>query len=84
MDAKKYIKEINLFLFDMDGTLYLGDRLYDFTKELLEFEKKYSKSLNEYIDEPITEICGVKMRIILSKNIWSLWSALLLKKYRSR
>ncbi len=23
----------NLFLFDMDGTLYLGDQLYDFTKE---------------------------------------------------
>lgn len=29
------IKNIKLFLFDMDGTLYLGDRLYDFTKELL-------------------------------------------------
>lgn len=26
---------IKLFLFDMDGTLYLGDQLYDFTKELL-------------------------------------------------
>ncbi len=25
----------NLFLFDMDGTLYLGNQLYDFTKELL-------------------------------------------------
>ena len=25
----------NLFLFDMDGTLYLGDQLYEFTKELL-------------------------------------------------
>ncbi len=34
MDALKF-KEINLYLFDMDGTLYLGDRLYDFTKELL-------------------------------------------------
>ena len=29
------IQDIKLFLFDMDGTLYLGDRLYDFTKELL-------------------------------------------------
>ncbi|MBQ8840106.1 MAG: HAD-IIA family hydrolase [Clostridia bacterium] len=29
------IKEKKLFLFDMDGTLYLGNRLYDFTKELL-------------------------------------------------
>ena len=30
------IKNIQLFLFDMDGTLYLGDQLYDFTKELLQ------------------------------------------------
>lgn len=30
------IKDIKLFLFDMDGTLYLGDRLFEFTKELLE------------------------------------------------
>lgn len=30
------IKNIKLFLFDMDGTLYLGDQLFDFTIELLE------------------------------------------------
>lgn len=29
------LKNQNLFLFDMDGTLYLGDQLYSFTKELL-------------------------------------------------
>lgn len=29
------IEQIKLFLFDMDGTLYLGERLYPFTKELL-------------------------------------------------
>ena len=29
------LKHCKLFLFDMDGTLYLGDRLYSFTKELL-------------------------------------------------
>lgn len=29
------LKQYNLFLFDMDGTLYLGDQLYSFTKELL-------------------------------------------------
>lgn len=54
------IKETKLFLFDMDGTLYLGDRLYDFTKELLATIKenggKYmfmtnnsSKSVADYI-----------------------------------
>ena len=50
----------NLFLFDMDGTLYLGDQLYEFTKELLakirEKGKRYlfmtnnsSKSVADYV-----------------------------------
>ena len=30
------LKKMKLFLFDMDGTLYLGSRLYDFTVELLQ------------------------------------------------
>ena len=29
------IRSLRLFLFDMDGTLYIGDRLFSFTKELL-------------------------------------------------
>ena len=29
------LKKKKLFLFDMDGTLYLGNRLYDFTNDLL-------------------------------------------------
>ena len=33
---KSILKEMKLFLFDMDGTLYLGNRLYDFTIELLQ------------------------------------------------
>lgn len=37
------IKEMELFLFDMDGTLYLGDRLYSFTRELLQTIKKSGK-----------------------------------------
>lgn len=54
------LKEKKLFLFDMDGTLYLGNRLYDFTNELLGVIKarggKYmfmtnnsSKSVLDYI-----------------------------------
>lgn len=54
------LKNIKLFLFDMDGTLYIGDRLYDFTKEMLAAikgqGKKYmymtnnsSKSVKDYI-----------------------------------
>ncbi len=56
----KRFENIKLFLFDMDGTLYLGNRLYDFTNELLETIKsiggKYmfmtnnsSKSVRDYI-----------------------------------
>ncbi len=54
------LKDIKLFLFDMDGTLYLGNRLYDFTVELLctikAQGKRYmfmtnnsSKSVEDYI-----------------------------------
>ena len=35
MTTAEAIRSLKLYLFDMDGTLYLGDRLYDFTKELL-------------------------------------------------
>jgi len=35
MDFAKTIAGMKLFLFDMDGTLYLGNRLYDFTVDLL-------------------------------------------------
>ena len=37
------IKNIKLFLFDMDGTLYLGDRLFNFTKDLLNKIRKNGK-----------------------------------------
>ena len=36
MDRNEIISSMRLFLFDMDGTLYLGSKLYSFTKELLE------------------------------------------------
>ena len=32
---EKIVQKTRLYLFDMDGTLYLGDRLYDFTPALL-------------------------------------------------
>lgn len=36
MTIAEQIRTLKLFLFDMDGTLYLGNRLFDFTKELLD------------------------------------------------
>lgn len=35
MQSDSIIKSIKLFLFDLDGTLYLGDRLFPFTQQLL-------------------------------------------------
>ena len=60
MTLQEVIKRTKLYLFDMDGTLYLGDRLYDFTLELLQEIKrtggKYlfvtnnsSKSVEDYV-----------------------------------
>lgn len=56
------LKQIKLFLFDMDGTLYLGDRLFDFSAELLEkiqnngcrymfMTNNSSKSVSAYIEK---------------------------------
>lgn len=36
MNKQETIRSIKLFLFDQDGTLYLGNRLYDFTIPMLE------------------------------------------------
>lgn len=35
MEKREMIRKKRLYLFDMDGTLYLGDRVFDFTVELL-------------------------------------------------
>lgn len=56
------INQMKLFLFDMDGTLYLGDRLFDFTAELLQqirstgrsylfMTNNSSKSVEAYIEK---------------------------------
>ncbi len=60
MDKNELLRSKQLYLFDMDGTLYLGDRLYPFTIELLnrlrETGRKYlfmtnnsSKSVADYV-----------------------------------
>lgn len=62
MSAKEICKDIKLYLFDMDGTLYLGSQLFDFTVELLQKirneGKRYmfmtnnsSKSVQAYIQK---------------------------------
>lgn len=60
MNLQETIQSMKLYLFDMDGTLYLGDRLYPFTIDLLgrirETGGRYlfmtnnsSKSVEDYI-----------------------------------
>ena len=60
MNKQELLRSKKLFLFDMDGTLYLGNRLYDFTLELLDTLKKTgrnylfmtnnsSKSVEDYV-----------------------------------
>ena len=44
MKHQELFSRMKLFLFDMDGTLYLGDRLYEFTIELLDTLKKAGKT----------------------------------------
>ena len=62
MMDKSCLKNVELFLFDMDGTLYLGNTLFDFTLPLLEkiksVGKRYqfmtnnsSKSVDAYIEK---------------------------------
>jgi HAD superfamily hydrolase (TIGR01450 family) len=60
MTKQETIQSMKLFLFDMDGTLYLGDRLFDFTIPLLRriratggrylfMTNNSSKSVEDYI-----------------------------------
>ena len=44
MNLRSVVETTKLFLFDMDGTLYLGDRLYDFTIELLDAIRQTGKT----------------------------------------
>ena len=43
MNRNELLKRINLYLFDMDGTLYLGNRLFPFTMELLDTIRSQGK-----------------------------------------
>ena len=80
MNATDSIRNMRLFLFDMDGTLYLGDRLYDFTIELLDTIKKTggkylfmtnnsSKSVEDYIKKLAKfGICATREDFITSSQ----------------
>ena len=89
MSAEHICKEIKLYLFDMDGTLYLGNQLFDFTVELLEklreSGKRYmfmtnnsSKSVQAYIQK----LAGLGISAVYEDFITSSQAtAYYLKKY---
>lgn len=56
MNQKEILKSMKLFLFDMDGPLYLGSRLYDFTIELLESIKNGGQI--PVYDQQFLQECG--------------------------
>ena len=61
MDFAKTIAGMKLFLFDMDGTLYLGNRLYDFTVELLaEISLLHWEDFNDVMSRLYQEANGYK------------------------
>ena len=43
------IKEIKCFILDMDGTIYLGNELFDFTKDFLNKVEETSASDKEHL-----------------------------------
>lgn len=85
------LQNIDLYLFDMDGTLYLGNRLFDFAENLLakikSAGKRYmfmtnnsSKSVEDYIKKLATlGICATRDEFITSSQA----TAYYLKKYHS-
>lgn len=80
MENISLLKSKKLFLFDMDGTLYLGDRLYPFTLELLAglraSGRKYlfmtnnsSKSVEDYVKKLAgLGICAAREDFITSSQ----------------
>ena len=80
MEKRELLRSMKLFLFDMDGTLYLGDRLYSFTTELLKTIRKTggkylfmtnnsSKSVEDYIKKlQKLGICATREDFITSSQ----------------
>lgn len=42
-EAKKLLSTVKMFVLDMDGTIYLGDRLFPFTRSFLEYVREHGK-----------------------------------------
>ena len=85
MDVRSVLQNIKLFLFDMDGTRYLGDRLFPFTRELLAairqrgsrylfLTNNSSKSVADYVKklEKSNNILSIFLILKMVKNYFKL------------
>ena len=63
---EQIVKKTKLYLFDMDGTLYLGDRLYDFTYNLEGYEDGWITRETFLTDFEVQLLCGQ------SPDIWAM------------
>ena len=63
MNKNEIIQNMKLYLFDMDGTLYLGSRLYDFTIELLQEIRRTDGRFD--VEAHIVEAAHQRQRLLL-------------------
>ena len=88
----KSLKDIKLYILDMDGTIYLGSKLFSYTKDFFEFlenhDKEYilftnnaSKNVAAYADKLKSMSLAVPEKNILTSGDVT---AAFLKKHRSK
>lgn len=79
MQDKKSLKDIKLFVLDMDGTFYLGNRIYDCSldflknvkkagKEFIFFTNNSSKAPQDYINKLARMDCRIQRKDIMTSG----------------
>lgn len=79
MQNEKSLKDIKLFVLDMDGTFYLGNRIFDFSLEFLEkvkeagkefifFTNNSSKAPMDYIEKLSRMNCSIQRKDIMTSG----------------
>lgn len=84
-DLKEKLSKVKMFVLDMDGTIYLGDRLFPYTKDFLNrikssgkdfsfFTNNSSKNRKAYIDKLANMGINItEKQMLLSNNVIIKW-----------